>query len=293
MSKKLEFVTHLLKSLDTLVFAELSALYYMECSMFRFVLRAAGQYTYLTPKAESFPFHIPPSRGHAMGVLIPNVICILLHLFCALSTGPDYHREYMHGGVIIDFVGQKPPKSRLYYILADLAIVLVQSLMLTIHAERERLRIMLKTFRPASPDQAREIMSMPTIQDLDAEERGVSRDMAASTMDETNEHDIEMQPLRRASDADDTNDASPDSGPASRESPTPDESSRSPLSDSMSSGNAILGEYHILHTVRAAAMDLERTAADSLRTISYGATMAALEARRRGANVTVRTVQND
>ena len=28
--KKLEFVTHLLKSLDTLVFAELSALYYME-----------------------------------------------------------------------------------------------------------------------------------------------------------------------------------------------------------------------------------------------------------------------
>jgi hypothetical protein len=28
--KKLEFVTHLLKTLDTLVFAELSALYYME-----------------------------------------------------------------------------------------------------------------------------------------------------------------------------------------------------------------------------------------------------------------------
>lgn len=28
--RKLEFVTHLLKSLDTLVFAELSALYYME-----------------------------------------------------------------------------------------------------------------------------------------------------------------------------------------------------------------------------------------------------------------------
>jgi hypothetical protein len=28
--KKLEFVTHLLRSLDTLVFAELSALYYME-----------------------------------------------------------------------------------------------------------------------------------------------------------------------------------------------------------------------------------------------------------------------
>ena len=30
LKKKLEFVTHLLKCLDTLVFAELSALYYME-----------------------------------------------------------------------------------------------------------------------------------------------------------------------------------------------------------------------------------------------------------------------
>lgn len=30
LTRKLEFVTHLLKSLDTLVFAELSALYYME-----------------------------------------------------------------------------------------------------------------------------------------------------------------------------------------------------------------------------------------------------------------------
>lgn len=30
LSRKLEFVTHLLRNLDTLVFAELSALYYME-----------------------------------------------------------------------------------------------------------------------------------------------------------------------------------------------------------------------------------------------------------------------
>jgi hypothetical protein len=31
LKKKLAFVTHLLRGLDTLVFAELSALYYMEC----------------------------------------------------------------------------------------------------------------------------------------------------------------------------------------------------------------------------------------------------------------------
>lgn len=37
LTRQLEFVTHLLKSLDTLVFAELSALYYMEYVIVVFV----------------------------------------------------------------------------------------------------------------------------------------------------------------------------------------------------------------------------------------------------------------
>ncbi|KPM45520.1 hypothetical protein AK830_g1062 [Neonectria ditissima] len=292
LARKLEFVTHLLKSLDTLVFVELSALYYMECSMFRFVLRAVGQYMYLTPKDDSFPFLMPASRMHVMLVVVPNIICMLLHLFCSLPVGPDYHRGYMHGGLVIDFVGQKPPTSRLYYILADVAILAIQCLMLTVHTERERLRLMLKTFRPMGSDLAtQQAMTVPSIEDLDAEERGISRETSSSvTTDETN--DVEMQPLRRASDADEASEQPGESESLSRELST-EESSRSPLSDLLSSGNAILGEYHVIHSIRSAAMDLERTAAHSLRTLSYGATMAALEARRRGANVTSRPVQTD
>ncbi|KAH8736956.1 hypothetical protein BGZ61DRAFT_525168 [Ilyonectria robusta] len=291
LARKLEFVTHLLKSLDTLVFVELSALYYMECSMFRFVLRAVGQYMYLTPKDDSFPFLMPATRMHVMLVVIPNIICMLLHLFCSLSVGPDYHRGYMHGGLVIDFIGQKPPTSRLYYLLADVAILAIQCLMLTVHTERERLRVMLKTFRPLVSDLAQQVMTIPSIEDLDAEERGVSRDMSGfATTDETN--DVEMQPLRRASDADDGNEQNGESESLSRES-SMEESSRSHLSDVLSSGNAILGEYHVIHSIRSAAMDLERTAASSLRSLSYGATLAALEARRRGGNVTSRPVQTD
>ncbi|KAH7163305.1 hypothetical protein B0J13DRAFT_634551 [Dactylonectria estremocensis] len=291
LARKLEFVTHLLKSLDTLVFVELSALYYMECSMFRFVLRSVGQYMYLTPKDDSFPFVMPATRMHVMLVVIPNVLCMLLHLFCSLPVGPDYHRGYMHGGLVIDFVGQKPSTSRLYYILVDVAILLVQCLMLTVHTERERLRVMLKTFRPLASNLAQQAMSIPSIEDLDAEERGVSREMSGViSMDETN--DIELQPLRRASDAGDGNDQNGESESLSRED-SMEESSRSHLSDLLSSGNAILGEYHVIHSIRSAAMDLERTAAHSLRSLSYGATMAALQARRRGGTVTSRTVQTD
>lgn len=257
--------------------------------MFRFILRSVGQYLYLTPKDESFPFLMPASPIHVCLVLIPNIICILLHIFVSLPVGPDYHRGYMHGGLVIDFIGQKPPTSRIYYVLVDVMILAVQCLMLTVHTERERLRVTLKTFRPMVPDVAQEMV--PTIEDLDAEERGVSRDMPGS-LPADEEDGIELQPLRRTSTTEEANSTSGESEPSARE-PLIDEPTRSHLSDVLSSGNAIIGEYHVLHSLHNAALNIERTAAYSLRTISYGATMASIEARRRGLNVPARTVQND
>ncbi|KAL6919932.1 hypothetical protein FSST1_003958 [Fusarium sambucinum] len=290
LARKLEFVTHLLKSLDTLVFAELSALYYMECSMFRFILRSVGQYLYLTPKDESFPFLMPASPIHVCLVLIPNIICILLHILVPLPVGPDFHRGYMHGGLVIDFIGQKPPTSRFYYVLADVVILAVQCLMLTVHTERERLRVILKTFRPMVPDVAQE--TTPTIEDLDAEERGVSRDMAG-TLPVDEEEGIELQPLNPVSTTEEGNSTSGESEPSAREQSV-DEPTRSNLSDVLSSGNAVIGEYHVLHSLHNAALNIERTAAYSLRTIGYGATMASIEARRRATlNVPARATQND
>ncbi|CAM1507072.1 Fc.00g067130.m01.CDS01 [Cosmosporella sp. VM-42] len=290
LAKKLAFITHLLRNLDTLVFAELSALYYMECSMFRFILRAVGQYMYLTPKDEAFPFLMPASRMHVMLVAIPNLICMLLHLFTSLPSGPDYHRGYMHGGMVIDFIGQKPPTSRLYYILADIAILAIQCLMLSVHTEREKLRVTLKTFRPLIPELIPETAAAPTIEDLDAEERGISRDLSGITT--TNDtDDIELRPLRHSGEEEESTERNGESPSLSRENST-EESSRSHLSDLLSSGNAVLGEYHIVQSIRLAAMDLERTAAHSLRTLSYGATMAAIEARRRGTNVSANVSAN-
>ncbi|KAF7563507.1 hypothetical protein G7046_g638 [Stylonectria norvegica] len=290
LAKKLQFITHLLKSLDTLVFAELSALYYMECSMFRFILRSVGQYMYLTPKDESFPFLMPASRMHVMLVVVPNIICMLLHLLCSLPVGPDYYRGYMHGGLVIDFVGQKPPTSRLYYILADFAILSIQCLMLTVHTDREKLRLTLKTFRPLAPELLQETAAAPTIEDLDAEERGISREMSGVTsINDTD--DIELRPLRRPGEEEEEgNEANGESPSLSRE-VSAEGVATSHLSDVLSSGNAIVGEFHVVQSMRTAAMDLERTAAHSFQTLGYGATMAAIEARRRGANLTIRPAQ--
>lgn len=226
---------------------------------------------------------MPAGRMHLVLVVVPNLWCMLVHVFASLPEGPDYHRGYQHGGLIIDFVGQKPPTSRIYYILADLVLLALQCLMLTIHTEREKLRLALKTFRPITTDPAAELALGRTLEDLDAEEQGIRSGPSVEGEDE--QGDIELRPMGSS-----TGDTilsrsvldSSDSG---------DEPSKSHLNDLFDSGNAILGEYHVLHAMRVAASDVERNAATSLQTIGYRATLAALEAQRRGVPVPGQTGQ--
>ncbi|ATY58835.1 hypothetical protein CCM_06196 [Cordyceps militaris CM01] len=272
LKKKLVFLTHLLKSLDLLVFAELSALYYMECSMFRFLLRAFGQYLYLSPKHESFPVALTATRLHVLLVIAPNLICILLHIFTSLPVGLDDQRGYQHGGLVIDFVGQKPSTSRIYYVLCDIILLVLQCVMLTIHSEREQMRVTLKTFRPMAADLAEQAAAGRTIRELDEEERGVSALLDEEAGDEAVE--VEMRLLNQ-----DSNDVVEEAGPSNGNSNGNDNADTTThLFSVMNSGNAVLGPYHVLHTMRHTAMDARRTAAHSLTSIGYNATFAAIRA---------------
>lgn len=255
----------------------------LRCSLFRFVVRSAGQYMYLTPKDESFPFLMPATRVHVLLVLIPNIICMASHLLGSLPVGPDFHRGYQHGGLIIDFIGQKPPVWRLYYFLADVIILVVQCFMLTVHTEREHLRAALKTFRPVFP--VVEDTRARSTEDLDAEERGVLRNGSEVLHDETD--GIDLQPLGQPRDRGEGSGVRADDVAPMLPNAATGVAPGAPLVDIMASGNAILGEYHVLYSMLSATMGLERTAAHSLQTISYGATMAALQARRQGASVGV------
>lgn len=251
--------------------------------MLRFLLRAAGQYLYLTPKEETLPIIMPATRAHVFLVTIPNIICILLHLFGSMPHGHDFHRGYVHGGVVIDFVGQMPSKSRFYYILIDIMLLLLQSLMMTIHNEREKLRVALKTFRPLHPSLAQEVAMARTIESLDAEERGLPREESSSLTPE-NTNDIELRSLNGEGTQADGIDRPEDADNEARD-PMADISSQNHLADTLTSGNGILGEYHVLHSMRTAGTQLEDAAAGTLRRIGYEATAVALEARRRRGSI--------
>ncbi|KAK3299009.1 uncharacterized protein B0H64DRAFT_430096 [Chaetomium fimeti] len=287
LAKKLELVSHLQKNLDMMVFVYICTLYYMERSLLRFLLRLAPHYSFLTPKDGLL---LPAEHPHIYTIFIPSVLCILAHIFFGLPEAGEATRGYLHGGVIIDFIGQKPPTSKLAFLCYDLVILGAQCLMLAVHQERENLKkavspslrtISLNDSQPEQPGAA----AAGTTQDHDAEERGELRD--ETYLGEGG--GTELQPLSgsggqagRGEGAAGAADDEQAGGTYSSAAASAD------MLDIISSGNAVLGNFHVIHAVRAVGNGAQGAAAYSLRTLGYSATIAALAAERRSRLVSAR-----
>jgi len=130
-----------------------------------------AQFMYLTPK----PAHLPtPKTTSRLGSIIGvNILCFLLHILGDAPEAGEASRGYLHGSIIIDFVGQKGPSSKLYLLVLDTIVALLQLVGLA-------LLLSIKTTDTAPPstevaNSQESEMDIFTRQDLDAEERGVSR----------------------------------------------------------------------------------------------------------------------
>jgi hypothetical protein len=216
---------------------------------------------------------MPAHRPHVFAIFIPNILCLLLRAIFSPPQASEATRGYLQGGVVVDFIGQKPPGSRFTLLLLDLIIFGLQCFMFAIHTERERLRkVVMPSRRRASSTAATattNTAASTSTQDHDAEERGVLRD--GPELVET-VSGIEMQPLI-SSTGDDT-------GPEPSANLSGASSTIS-LSDTLRSGNAILADFHVVHTIRTSGNDYQTAAAYSLQTLGYTATLARLAAERR------------
>jgi len=214
---------------------------------------------------------------------------MFLHLVWSLPRAGEASRGYLHGGVIVDFIGQKPPTSRLSLLLLDLIIMTVQCLMLAAHQDRERLRTIVLPIRNTTPNAEGTSAPTATTQDHDAEERGVNRDVEALG-DETNE--VEMRSLSdsRAGEGGDSQEATGllEAG-SSRGATAPD------LIGVLRSGNSVLGNFHIINAVRVASNEQQTTTstttASSFQSLGYNVTLAAMAAERRARLQTQRRQQ--
>ncbi|RFU32010.1 hypothetical protein B7463_g4321, partial [Scytalidium lignicola] len=248
--KKYEFITSLMWNLDILIYVELCILYYLDCSFFRLFIRSICQFLFLTPKPQ-YITKIPGKASFLEALFGSNAICILLHLFTRRPEAGEAMRGYLHGGIIIDLIGQKGPTSKLHLIMMDLLVVALQCFMLAVHVERQRLTLALMPSASANAGLAAlSRADLASSQNHDAEERGVLRDAVV-----TSNGEIDMQNLSTA--------ASPSSPANEAASVERDEERRQLLDeqrdnndddenplDVFYSGTSVIGDFHVLHTLR-------------------------------------------
>ncbi|KAL9587096.1 MAG: hypothetical protein Q9212_000463 [Teloschistes hypoglaucus] len=111
-----------------------------------------------------------------------NLLSLFLHSIYAPPIAGEATREYLHGDLLIDFVGQKSPVSRVRLVACDLVVLALQLVLLSVTCDRRKLDDGIDAL--ANGSQAR----APASQDHDSEERGIRRSEEADG--------IELQPLR-------------------------------------------------------------------------------------------------
>ena len=176
------------------------------CSFLYFFLRVLTHWFYFTPK----PFLFPPQpityRPYIAVILGVNMLCLLSHLIFAPPAAGEATRGYLHGGLLIDFVGQKSPVKRWQFMGLDILVLVLQVLVLGVTIERRAINT------EGSDSGNTNQIAEEQRQDHDFEERGMlrqrgrnsspaeeyemhtwARDHEATSNGEDREHDIVSQ----------------------------------------------------------------------------------------------------
>ena len=169
-----ELVQDCLKTVDVITFIEIGILYYLDNSTLLLIIRALTQTLYITSRS---PF-ISPGQS-LLSVLFANAICIISNLLFRSAQPVDkLTRGYQHGGLLVDFVGELGPVSRLRMICGDILVLLLQLFSLALREDND------------STGSAEGHVSAP-VQDLESEERGLRRSQEISNEEQA----IELRDL--------------------------------------------------------------------------------------------------
>lgn len=259
--QRIQFFDHLIRNLDMVIYCQISILYYMDISLFALLIRAVFHYILLTPKPplpppfQPFPPSPPPSFSL---ISLINLIPFLMHAFTRSPSASEAARGYLHGGVLIDFVGQTPV-SKLRLVVLDFLVFGLQVMMMTLVLKRRELGPPAGTPRDsyALPTPARRRIQN---QDHDAEERGVLLPSSPSSPIAEPEERHPSFPGDRIEgvvqdcDPQDDDNSSSDSSSATNE---------QHALDSFRSGQYVVANLHLMSTIRDEWMRHTHDAASS------------------------------
>lgn len=188
-----------------------------------------------------FPLPPPMARPYIGAIFTTNLICVLLHLLTSPPAGGEATHGYLHGGVLMDFVGQESPVSKIRLLLLDILTLGLQLVILAVVLERRKLSPTSSATDTAIPS------SQSQAQDHDSEERGMLRPRISA-------EDIELQTFssgRTGADEDrERNELSSPSSSRFQDGGTLAAVDEHPL-DPFYSGQHIIADLRVLDTIRA------------------------------------------
>ncbi|KAI4181864.1 MAG: hypothetical protein L6R41_006362 [Letrouitia leprolyta] len=194
-----------------------------------------------------------------------NFLSIFFHTISTPRTAGEAVRGYLHGGLLIDFVGQKSPVPTWRLVGYDILVLMLQIVMLGVTVEKKKLDTPKNGSAGIGGEREAER------QDHDSEERGVRRSEDAP-------EGIELHHL------------GPRSGGRSRGEKDGERDELSEVGrsttyehprDAFYSGQYILADIHVVNTVRDQWTQSRPTATGNPRDSSVRAAAAAELARRR------------
>ena len=217
-------------------------------------------------------------------MLFAHALCILLHLIFAPPAAGEATRGYLHGGLLIDFVGVESPVSKARLVIDDVLVATLQVICLAVVLERRK----ITPASPPSSNTADETAPSPSPitdpssftppHDHDSEERGIlPARLALLTSPSNNTNTMELQPLsagRTGADQDHERDEL--SHPAAMVPTSSSAAAHDHPLDAAYSGQSIIAEIGILTTVREQYVHTERTGASTAMPAETRARMRAV-----------------
>lgn len=204
---------------------------------------------FLTPKLPMLP--VPSGDRPYVGAIFgANILCILMHTILGPPSAGEGTRGYLHGGLAMDFIGQKGPTSRVHLVLLDALVLVLQIVQLSVHILRQKLKEAPATPIAVTTTRGGQYSAAPVSdgQTMDDEERGVRR---------SHEEDIEMQNLTTSGAATDSTDSTENAEEAA---PSSDESllastgmpqhTDAHIFDAFNSGQIVIADLDVAKTVR-------------------------------------------
>lgn len=153
--KRIRMLHELLRDLDTAVYMQLLAVYHADCSFFWLAARAGVHGVLLTPSPDSLTVDRPPDEPRPfLSLLLGSfLVCLGRHLWHPIPPAGEDTRGYLHGGLLIDFIGRPAPTTKWTLAVLDLCLLCLQLVMVAVYVTRRELKKQLSTATasPAAP----------------------------------------------------------------------------------------------------------------------------------------------